>query len=74
MICDVTLSGKPTCIAAVPNIKNTCYVRYAPLPVTYVSNKGLSADAQPSNRRTFYSGINLIFNWQVIKRESSDRW
>ena len=63
-----------TCIAALQNLRNTCQVNYTPLPITHVSNKGLSADSLPSNRRTFYSGINLIFNCEVIKTESSDRW
>jgi len=27
-----------------------------------------------SNRRTFHSGIDLIFNYEFIKTESSDRW
>ena len=49
MICDVKLSGKPTCVAALQNLKNTCYVHYAPLLITHVSNKGLSADSLPSN-------------------------
>jgi len=44
------------------------------LPITRVSNKGLSADSLPSNRCTFYTGINLIFNCEVIKPERSDRW
>jgi len=74
MICDVKLSGKPTCIAALQNLKNTCYVDYAPLPITRVSNKVLSADSLPSNRRTFFSGNNFILNCEVIKTESSDRW
>ena len=65
--------GKPTCIAALQNFENTCYVDYAPHPIIQVSNKGLSADSLPSNRRTFYSGINLIFNCEVIKTASFER-
>ena len=63
MICDVKLSGKPTCIAALQNLKNTCYVDYAPLPITQVSNKVLSADSLPSNRRTFF--LVIIWFWTV---------
>ena len=74
MLCDVKLSGEPTSIEALQNFKNTCYAHYAPLLITHVSNKGLSADSLPSNRRTFCSGINLIFNCEVIKIEGSDRW
>jgi len=73
MICDVKPSDKPTGIAALQNVKNTCYVHYAPLPIKHVSNKGLSADSLPSNRPTFYSDINLIINCEVIKTKSSDR-
>jgi len=73
MICDVKHSGEPTRIAALQNLENTCYVHYTPLPITHVSNKGLSADNLPSNSSNFYSGINLIFNCEVIKTESSDR-
>jgi len=62
MICDVKLSGEPTRIAVLQKLKNTCYVHDATLPITHVLNKGLSADSLPSNRRTFYTGINLIFN------------
>ena len=66
--------GKPICIAALQNVENTCYVDYAPLPITQVQNKGLSADSLPSNRRTFYPGVNLILTCEVIKTESSDWW
>jgi len=48
--------------------------KLSPLPITHVSNKGLSAEHFSSSRRTFYSGINLIFNCEVIKTGSSDRW
>jgi len=34
---------------------------------------GLSADSLPSNCRTIYSGITLIFSCEVIKTESSDQ-
>ena len=74
MICDVKLSGKATCTEALQNPKNTCYEHYASLPITHVSYKGLCADSLPSNRRSFYSDINLIFNFEVIKTKSSDRW
>ena len=38
MICHVKHSSEPTCIAALQNLKNTCYVHYAHLPITHFSN------------------------------------
>jgi len=43
-LCDAKLSGEPTRIAALQNLKNTCYVHYAPLPLTHVSLFGYQFD------------------------------
>ena len=41
---------------------------------TLASNKELPAVTLPSNRRTFYSGTDLISNCEMNETESSDRW
>jgi len=44
------------------------------LSSAHASNNELSAVSLPSNCRTFYFGINLILNCEVIKTERSDWW
>jgi len=67
MICDVKLSGKPTCDAGLWNLINTCYENYALFFIVFTSNKELSAVSLPANRRTFHFGINLLLSLEVVK-------
>jgi len=43
--------------------------RKCSLPITHVSNKGLSADSLPSNRRTFCPRFNLILTVKWSKQK-----
>ena len=62
-----------TCIAGLPNLKNTCFANCA---LFYLLKLGIrnSAVSLPSNRPNFHSGIILMLNCQMIETRSSDRW
>jgi len=72
-IWDLKRSGKPAWMVGFAKLKNTSSENCA-LLITRLRIRGSLAGSLPSNRRTFYSGINLILMCEVIKTESSDWW
>jgi len=74
IICEVKPSSKLYTARSFAGLKNTCYLNFVLFEQgTFRIRESLQIFclriAVP-----FISGINLIFNWEVIKTESSDRW
>jgi len=70
MISDAYFTRESTCIAGLHKLLKHFIWKLCSILIRFAANNVLSTLKLCSNRRTVYSGIHLILNWEVMKQSS----